>query len=116
MVETKIDLDLYSKEWECPYLVVKNLHDVDIEEIKEGDVVYDTYSKRVYRYDDNKKPYQVSGNHEEFEFIKNNPDQISHIFEDKLKMIEYLGNDKNEYIQKLMKLKDQLDQIIIKWV
>ena len=103
-------------EFECPYTVVDNLQKVDQKTIKCGDIVYDLYSRAVYRFDEDLKPYKVSGNHEEFEFIKNNPDQISHVFEDKLKIIEYIGNDKNEYIQKLIKLKDQLDQIIIKWV
>ena len=30
--------------------------------------------------------------------------------------IDYLRGDKNEYIQKLRKLKDDLDLIIVKWV
>ena len=62
-----------------------------------------------------KKVY-ISGNHCELEYIKDCPDEISHIFEDKLKTIEYLREDKNKYIQKLRKLKDDLDLIIVKWV
>ena len=96
--------------------IVNNLYEIDYSKVKSGDIVFDILTDKSYMFDKNLKPFQVSGNHGELDYIKSNPDKIAHIFEDKLKTIEYVQDDKNEYIQKLRKLKDDLDLIIINWV
>lgn len=58
----------------------------------------------------------VASKHSDLEFIKSNPDLISCIFEDKLKTIDYVGGDTKEYIEKLNKLKHELEKLIVKWV
>ena len=59
--------------------------------------------------------FGTSGNHRELDFIKMHPESIVHIFEDELKSIEYLEIDTKEYIKKLMKLRQELDLLILKW-
>ena len=58
----------------------------------------------------------VASKHSDLEFIKSNPDLISCIFEDKLKTIDYVGGDTRTYIEKLNKLKRELEELIVKWV
>lgn len=58
----------------------------------------------------------VASKHSDLEFIKSNPDLISCIFEDKLKTIDYVGGDTRIYIEKLNKLKRELEELIVKWV
>jgi len=58
----------------------------------------------------------VASKHSDLEFIKSNPDLISCIFEDKLKTIDYVGGDTKIYIEKLNKLKHELEKLIVKWV
>lgn len=96
--------------------IVNNLYEIDHSKVKPGDVVFDILTDKSYSFSEDLEPFQISGNHGELDYIKSNPDEISHIFEDKLKTIDYLRGDKNEYIQKLRKLKDDLDLIIVKWV
>ena len=59
--------------------------------------------------------FGTSGNHRELDFIKLYPESIVHIFEDKLNMLEYCEIDTTEYIKKLMKLRQELDLLILKW-
>ena len=58
----------------------------------------------------------VASKHSDLEFIQSNPDLISCIFEDKLKRIEYIGGNSKEYIQKLIKLNNELKNIIVNWI
>ena len=104
------------KQFVCPRLVVDNLTNMDVTKLQFGDVIYDKCSKTIYILDEHLNPTPASSNHGELDFIKTYPDILIHIFEDKLKTLEYLGEDTKDYIEKLIKLKKSLDSLIITWI